>query len=79
MINAFDLTAGTLATPKQRWLEYVLFFPNTCFVVVAAMVAFTYEAATQNDGMHFIGPPMKMIVTKLFHHLCHDVVNGTPL
>ena len=32
--------------------------------------AFTYDAACQNDGMHIIGPPMKMIVTKLLHYLC---------
>lgn len=36
--------------------------------------AFTYDTATQMDGMHIIGPPMKMIITKLFHHLCKDVV-----
>jgi len=32
--------------------------------------AFTYDIATQSDGMHIIGPPMKMIVTKFFHYLC---------
>merc|ERR1711957_1019010 len=32
--------------------------------------AFTYDTATQNDGLHIVGPPMKMIVTKLFHYLC---------
>jgi len=32
--------------------------------------AFTYDTATQSDGMHIIGPPMKMIVTKFFHYLC---------
>jgi len=37
--------------------------------------AFTYDAATQNDGMHFIGPPMKAIVTKLFHHVCSDILS----
>ena len=36
--------------------------------------AFTYDTATQMDGMHIIGPPMKMIITKLLHHLCRDVV-----
>lgn len=32
--------------------------------------AFAYDTATQFDGLHLIGPPMKMIVTKLFHHMC---------
>jgi hypothetical protein len=36
--------------------------------------AWTYDSATQRDGMHLIGPPMRMVVTKLFHFLCHDVV-----
>ena len=35
--------------------------------------AFTFDSATQNDGMHLIGPPMKAIVTKLFHHVCAQV------
>ena len=34
--------------------------------------AFTYDTATQNDGMHIIGPTMKMIITKIFHFLCLD-------
>jgi hypothetical protein len=41
--------------------------------------AFTYDTATQSDGMHIIGPPMKMAITKLFHHLCGDVVEGSRL
>lgn len=32
--------------------------------------AFTFDAATQQDGLHIIGPPMKMMITKLFHHMC---------
>jgi hypothetical protein len=36
--------------------------------------AFTYDSATQNDGMHIIGPPMKMIMTKLFHYVCADYI-----
>ena len=36
--------------------------------------AFTYDSATQMDGLHIIGPPMKMIITKLFHHMCHDAI-----
>jgi hypothetical protein len=39
--------------------------------------AFTYDTATQRDGLHIIGPPMKMIVTKLFHYLCKDIVEGS--
>ena len=35
--------------------------------------AFAYDTATQMDGLHIIGPPMKMIITKLFHHICHGV------
>jgi hypothetical protein len=37
--------------------------------------AFTFDSATQMDGLHIIGPPMKMIVTKLFHYMCKDYVN----
>ena len=40
--------------------------------------AFTFDTATQNDGMHIIGPVMKIIITKLFHYLCagdqHDTM-----
>jgi hypothetical protein len=41
--------------------------------------AFTYDTATQSDGMHIIGPPMKMAITKLLHHLCVDAVQGSRL
>jgi hypothetical protein len=34
--------------------------------------AFTYDTATQMDGMHIIGPPMKTILAKLFHHVCYS-------
>lgn len=37
--------------------------------------AFTYDSAAQNDGMHLIGPPMKAVVTKLFHHACAGVLS----
>jgi hypothetical protein len=40
---------------------------------------FAYESATQFDGMHFIGPSMKMIMTKVFHHICADTVEGSRL
>ena len=36
--------------------------------------AFTYDTATQMDGMHIIGPPMKALITKYFHYLCKDVL-----
>jgi len=32
--------------------------------------AFTFDTATQMDGLHIIGPPAKMIVKKLFHYMC---------
>ena len=38
--------------------------------------AFAYDAATQYDGLHLIGPPMKMIITKLFHHVCAGTVTN---
>ena len=41
--------------------------------------AFTYDTATQFDGLHLIGPPMKMIITKLFHHMCSGIVEGSAL
>jgi hypothetical protein len=40
---------------------------------------FAYESATQFDGMHFIGPSMKMVMTKVFHHMCADTVEGSRL
>ena len=36
-----------------------------------------YDTSGQADGMHIIGPPMKAIVTKLFHHMCSKAVAGT--
>jgi hypothetical protein len=79
MINAFDMTAGTVCLSV---ILYTIFFTprkpqhsmasNTCLTV-----AFTYDSATQMDGMHMIGPPMKMLVTKLFHHLCSGIVPGS--
>lgn len=32
--------------------------------------AFAFDTAGQFDGLHIIGPPIRTIVTKLFHHLC---------
>jgi hypothetical protein len=41
--------------------------------------AVSYETAGQFDGMHLMGPAMKTVTVKLFHHLCHDVITGTPV
>jgi hypothetical protein len=41
--------------------------------------AVSYETAGQFDGMHLMGPAMKTVTVKLFHHLCHDVITGTLL
>jgi hypothetical protein len=38
--------------------------------------AWSYDSGQQRDGMHLVGPPMRMGVTKFFHHLCRDVVAG---
>jgi hypothetical protein len=32
--------------------------------------AMTYDTAVQHDGMHIQGPPLAMILTKIFHYLC---------
>lgn len=34
--------------------------------------AMTYDTAKQRDGMHMNGPPLRMILTKIFHYLCSD-------
>ncbi|GKY97711.1 hypothetical protein MPSEU_000729300 [Mayamaea pseudoterrestris] len=39
--------------------------------------AFSYEVATQDDGLHMIGNPVKMVVTKLLHYLCKDHLDDT--
>jgi hypothetical protein len=28
-------------------------------------------------SMHIVGPPMRSVVTKVFHYLCKDVVEGS--
>lgn len=38
--------------------------------------AFSYDTATQMDGLHIIGPPMKMIMSKLFHYVCFNTSVG---
>ena len=32
--------------------------------------AFSYDTGGQFDGLHIIGPPIRSIMTKFFHHLC---------
>mmetsp|Transcript_15140 Transcript_15140/g.31211 ORF Transcript_15140/g.31211 Transcript_15140/m.31211 type:complete len:697 (-) Transcript_15140:1269-3359(-) len=39
-------------------------------------IAMAY-VTTQQDGMHLIGPTCKMVITKMLHHLCKDVVQGS--
>lgn len=54
----------TLAEPILRakgWQFLDAFFPSA---------AFAFDTSTQMDGIHIIGPPMKLLVKKLFHHLC---------
>lgn len=40
----------------------------------AMSIPLSYDTAGQMDGMHLVGPTLKMMVTKFFHHLCKDVV-----
>jgi hypothetical protein len=39
--------------------------------------AWSFDSDLQRDGMHIVGPAMRMGVTKFFHHLCRDVVTGS--
>jgi hypothetical protein len=39
--------------------------------------AFAFDTAGQGDGLHVVGPPMKAILTQIFHHMCSTVVEGT--
>jgi hypothetical protein len=36
--------------------------------------AFMYDTTGQMDGLHMIGPPMKMVMTKFFSHLCSETL-----
>ena len=38
--------------------------------------AFTYDSATQNDGLHIIGPPAKQTIVRFLHHLCGDFASS---
>jgi hypothetical protein len=77
MINAFDLTAGTSLPLFSISASIVRALLTVLFLLI--FIAFTYDAATQNDGMHIIGGPMKMLATKLLHHVCQDAVEGSPV
>ena len=35
--------------------------------------AFAFDTTGQMDGLHLLGPPIKVLMTKLFHHLCQDL------
>jgi len=37
--------------------------------------AFTYESATQGDGLHIVGTPMKQIWTMVMNDLCQDTLS----
>jgi hypothetical protein len=39
--------------------------------------AWAFDADGQRDGMHIVGPPLRMGLTKFFHHLCRGAVPGT--
>merc|ERR1719356_351876 len=43
--------------------------------VFGASAGFTFDTSGQGDGMHVVGPPPKVAITKFFHHLCHDVLS----
>ena len=36
--------------------------------------AFSFDTDGQADGLHICGPPIRAIITKFFHHLCHEVL-----
>eukprot|EP00523_Entomoneis_sp_CCMP467_P004393 CAMPEP_0168749362 /NCGR_PEP_ID=MMETSP0724-20121128/16677_1 /TAXON_ID=265536 /ORGANISM="Amphiprora sp., Strain CCMP467" /LENGTH=773 /DNA_ID=CAMNT_0008797269 /DNA_START=253 /DNA_END=2574 /DNA_ORIENTATION=- len=40
--------------------------------------AFSFDSATQMDGLHIIGPPLRMVITKLFHYICKDHMYPDP-
>mmetsp|Transcript_8264 Transcript_8264/g.17640 ORF Transcript_8264/g.17640 Transcript_8264/m.17640 type:complete len:715 (-) Transcript_8264:1376-3520(-) len=57
---------------KQHLIPKGYKYINT-FDMSAAM---TFDTGSQMDGMHLVGPVPKMVLTKFFHYLCKDVVNG---
>ena len=66
--------AENMAFLMQTWLQ-----PKGYKIINALdlTTAFTYDTALQSDGLHITGPPMKMIVTLVFHDLCSGVVEGS--
>jgi len=67
MLNVFPVFSIYFPT---NTLDYM---PINAFDMSAA---FAFDVTTQDDGMHAIGLPMKMAITKLFHHMCKDVISG---
>lgn len=37
--------------------------------------AFAFDTDGQADGLHITGPPIVAIITKFFHHICHDALS----
>ena len=47
-------------------------FPKGKISSYGLSTAFAYDASMEDDGLRIIGPPMKAVVTKLFHYVCKD-------
>ena len=50
-------------------------FPKGKISSYGLSTAFAYDASMEDDGLRIIGPPMKAVVTKLFHYVCKDVLD----
>ncbi|CAM9136129.1 unnamed protein product [Heterosigma akashiwo] len=35
--------------------------------------AFAFDTATQGDGLHIVGPPMKMVWAQMMTDICRDI------
>ena len=57
--------AETILVQEKGWIELNMYDMSA---------AFMYDTTGQKDGLHLIGPPMKMLITKFFSHLCDGVV-----
>ena len=69
--------SGTMKEANEKMKEILVPKGYRYINAYDLSTAMSYETATQFDGMHLIGPTCKMVITKMLHHLCHDVVNGT--
>ena len=57
---------------SREWANPILLRNNwTVLESYGLSAAFTFDTATQNDGLHIIGPTMKTMATKFFHHICY--------